>query len=218
MTYIITGPQGSGKGTQAKMLAKEFGIEHVSIGDVLRLEVANDTKLGKIVHSYMQEGKLIPLKINNEVVQSVLNKNRNIILDGYPRNKDQAEYLLANTKVEGVIVLKVSDDESINRISKRRICTANNKILIEGAITQKDRDECSALGGEIIKRDDDEPVAIKKRLQIYHHDTEPLMKLFREHNIEIIEVNGEKTILELFEEMKLKTQHLFEKKIISPRQ
>ena len=211
MTYIIMGPQGSGKGTQAKLIAKEFGLEHVSIGDVLRKEVASGSEIGKIVESYMHEGKLIPLHLNNEVVRKVIEGRDDIIIDGYPRNLDQAKYLFSHFKIQGLIVLEIGEEESVRRISKRRICTANNKVLIVDQITEKDVEECKKLGGEIIKRDDDQPEAIKKRLQIYHENTEPLISLFKEHNVPVVRVNGERPVDELFEELKYDVKHLFEK-------
>jgi adenylate kinase len=203
MTYVIMGPQGSGKGTQAEKIAKEKGLEHVSIGDLLRKEVASGSEKGKIVHEYMKQGKLIPLHINNEIVKEVLQKNKNIILDGYPRNKEQAEFLLENAEIKAVITISISEEETINRLSKRLICTANNKIYIEDQITEKDREECKLLGGEIIKRDDDKPEAIKKRLDIYNNETKPVIAILEE-KAPIIEINGEKPIQEIFEEIKQK--------------
>lgn len=203
------GPQGSGKGTQAELLQKEFGVEHVSIGDVLRKEVASGSETGKIVQSYMHEGKLIPLHINNELVKRELDRNKNIILDGYPRNKEQAEYLVSVTKIEAVIIINISEEESIKRLSKRLICTADNEIYIEDKITDEEIKHCESLGGKIIKRDDDQPEAIKKRLQIYHDYTHPLITFFKEKQIPVIEINGEKPVKELFEEIKEKTKHVF---------
>ena len=212
MTYIIMGPQGSGKGTQAKLIAKEFGIEHVSIGDVLRAEVAKKTEIGKIVEKYMHEGKLIPLELNNQIVRGVIEGRDDIIIDGYPRNLDQAKYLFEHFKIQGLIVLEIGEEESIKRISKRRICTANNKVLIADEITQKDIDDCKALGGDIIIRDDDRPDAIKKRLQIYHENTEPLITLFKKHKVPVVRINGERSVDELFNEIKYDVKHIFEKK------
>lgn len=209
MTYVIMGPQGSGKGTQAELLEKEFGVEHVSVGDVLRKEVASGSETGKIVQSYMHEGKLIPLHLNNELVKRELDRNKNIILDGYPRNKEQAEYLVSVTKVEAIIIINISEEESVKRLSKRLICTANNEIFVEDKITDEDKKNCESLGGEIIKRDDDQPEAIKKRLQIYHDYTHPLIEFFKEKGIPIVEMDGEKSVQELFEQLKEKTKHFF---------
>lgn len=211
MTFIIMGPQGSGKGTQAKLIAQEFGIEHVSIGDVLRKEVARKTDIGREIHSYMLEGKLIPLEINNEVVRRVIEGRDDIIIDGYPRNKEQANFLFSHFRILGLIVLDIGEGESVKRLSKRLICSANNKNFIEGEVTEKDIDECRALGGEIIKREDDEPEAIKKRLEIYHKQTEPLINLFKEHNVPVVRINGEMPVDELFAQIKEKVKHLFNK-------
>ena len=209
MTYIIMGPQGSGKGTQAKLLAKEYGLEHVSIGDVLRREVALGTENGKIIERYMNEGKLIPFHINNSVVRKEIERNNDIIIDGYPRNRAQAEYLLSFAKIKGIIVINISEEESLRRLSKRLICTANNKIFIEDKISDEDKQECASLGGEIVKRDDDRPEAITKRLQIYHEDTIPVIDFLKEKDVPVIEINGEQPVQELFHEIKKEAEYLF---------
>jgi len=211
LTFIIMGPQGSGKGTQAKLIAQEYGIEHISIGDILRKEVAQNTEIGRIVHKYMQEGKLIPIDLNNQIVKNTIEGRDDLIIDGYPRNTNQAKYLFSHFKIQGLIVLEIGEEESIRRISKRRICTANNKTLKENEITEKDIEECKAQGGEIIQREDDKPEAIKKRLEIYYNNAEPLIKSFQEHKIPVIRINGENTIAKIFEEIKREAGHIFKK-------
>ena len=209
MTYIILGPQGSGKGTQANLLAKEFNLEHISVGDILRKEVASGSEVGKIIQGYMTEGKLIPFDLNNQLVKSAIEGKDNLIVDGYPRTREQAKFLFSNFKISGLIVIDISEAESVRRISKRLICTATNKILIEGNITDDDLRECKALGGRVIKRDDDKPDAIRKRLEIYHRETEPLIDLFKENNVPIIRVHGEIPINDLFCILKEKFRKLF---------
>jgi len=212
MNYIIMGPQGSGKGTQAKLIAKEYGLEHISIGDILRKEVANNTEIGQQVRSYMNEGKLIPFELNNEIVKKAIQGKKGLILDGYPRNVEQAKYLFTHFKIQGLIVLDIGEEESIKRISKRRICTANNKILIADEITEQDIKDCEALGGEIIQREDDKPEATKKRLEIYHENTEPLIELFKKEGIPVLRINGERTIQEICDDIKKEAHRIFKKK------
>ena len=207
MTYIIMGPQGSGKGTQAKLIAKEYGLEHVSIGDLLRKEVASGSEKGKMLHEYMKQGKLIPLQINNEIIKEVLDKNKNIILDGYPRNIEQAKFLLEHAEIKAVIVINISEEESIKRLSKRLICTANNKIYVEDQITDQDKEEFESQGGQIIKRDDDKPDAIKKRLEIYNKETKPVVSVLEQKTF-IVEINGEKPPEQIFEEIKQKLKFI----------
>ncbi|MFW6283281.1 MAG: adenylate kinase family protein [Minisyncoccales bacterium] len=210
MTYIIMGPQGSGKGTQADIISKKYGLEHVSIGDLLRAEVASGSETGKIVEKYMREGALIPMHINNAIVKKVLEKNKNILLDGYPRNREQAEFITQNANPKCVIIININEEESIKRLTKRLICTATNKIYIEDKITEKDREECEAKGGQLIKRDDDKPEAIKKRLEIYNNETKPVIKIFQEQKIPVIEINGEKTIEEITNEITEKLEPYIE--------
>ncbi len=195
------GPQGSGKGTQAETISKKYGLEHVSIGDLLRAEVASGSETGKIVEKYMREGALIPMHINNAIVKKVLEKNKKILLDGYPRNREQAEFITENTNPKCIIVINISEEESITRLSKRLICTATKKIFIEDKITQEDIQECEKQGGKLIKRDDDKPDAIKKRLDIYNTETKPVIEIFKEQNIPIINIDGEKSIQEINDEI-----------------
>ncbi len=209
MTFVIMGPQGCGKGTQAKMLAEEFGVEHVSIGDVLRREVSNKTPIGVKIGPYMREGKLIPAELNKEVVKNLLEKNKNVLLDGFPRSLDQAKFLLSITNLKAVIVINISEEESLRRLSKRVICTATGKMFIEGHVPQSEREKCLSLGGEIVKRDDDRPEAISKRLEIYREITSPVISFFKENNVEVIEVDGERDVESLFNIIKEKAGHLF---------
>ena len=199
MTILFMGPQGSGKGTQAKLLAETFGLKHVSIGDLLRAEVKSGSDIGKIVESYMNQGKLVPAHINDAIVKKVLDSaNSEIILDGYPRNVAQAEFLLTNTNVSLIIEIFLDEQESINRLSKRLICTANNKIFVEGHVSDFDIAECKALGGSIVKRDDDRPEAIKKRLAIYDGETRPVIDFLSSKGVNVIKIDGSPSVEEVF--------------------
>ncbi len=203
MNIVITGPQGCGKGTQASLISNEKGIKHVSMGDVLRDVVKNKGENHELIRDAMKKGDLIPDEINNKAVKKVLDENPGgVILDGYPRNTNQADYLIKNTKIDLVLVLDISDEEAIERIGKRRICTATNKIYIADKITQKDIDECEKAGGEIITREDDQPESVKKRLDIYHKKTTPVLDIFREKGINVQVIPAEGSIDEVFEKIK----------------
>ena len=197
------GPQGSGKGTQAELIAKEYGIEHVSTGDVLREEVKNKGPYAEEVQKCMVEGKLVPDRINDELVKKVVEKyEKNLILDGYPRNLHQAEFLSGITNVDLIIKINISDEESVNRISKRIICTATKKIYIEDKITEEDKKECESKGGELVKREDDKPESVKKRLDIYHTETSKVSDFFEKVGTPILDINGEQPVEEVFKEIK----------------
>lgn len=189
------GPQGCGKGTQAELLHEKMNLKHVSIGDVLRDEVKKHTKRGEEVEKYMKKGKLIPENINDELIKEILKENPdNVILDGYPRDKHQLHRLQELTRINAVIYIDISDEESVKRLSRRRICTATNEIFIEGKISDEDKKRCEEQGGKIIQREDDKPEAIKKRLKIFHKQTKPLVEDMKKSDIKIIHVDGEKNI------------------------
>jgi adenylate kinase len=210
MIVVITGPQGSGKGEQAKILEQTFGFKHMSTGDLLREEVKAGTPDGIEADGYMKKGLFTPYDLNNRILKNGLEKNKGktILLDGYPRYVAQADFLLGITEVKCMILLKVRDEVSMKRMMSRRLCTANNKIFIADKVTQADIDECKKLGGEIIQRSDDQPEPIKKRLLDYRNETEPVVEYFKKKNIPVLEINGEGTIPEVAAEIKKKLEHL----------
>lgn len=213
MIIVMTGPQGSGKGIQAKKLEEEFGYKHVSTGDLLREEVKAGTPDGKEADGYMKRGEFVPFELNNKILKKGLEKNKGktILLDGYPRYVAQAEFLLSISEVKGMILLKVRDEVSIQRMGDRRICTATNKTLISNQITQKDIDECKKAGGEIIQRPDDQPKAIAKRLSDYHNETVPVIDFFKKKHIPVLEINGEQSIEDVYAEIKKKLKKIVAK-------
>ncbi|MFA6073110.1 MAG: nucleoside monophosphate kinase [Candidatus Woesearchaeota archaeon] len=212
MIIVITGPQGSGKGAQAKILEKEFGFKHMSTGDLLREEVKAGTPDGKEAEDYMKKGLFTPFDLNNRILKTGLeqNKGKTIILDGYPRYMAQAEYLMSITDIKCMILLKVRDEVSIERMINRRMCTANNKIYIANQITPEDINECKNLGGEIIHRPDDQPEAIKKRLLDYHNETIPVVDYFKKKGIPVLEINGEESIEDVDKEIQSKLKSLIQ--------
>ncbi len=204
MIIVMTGPQGSGKGVQAKKLEEEFGYKHVSTGDLLREEVKAGTPEGKEADGYMKRGEFVPFELNNKILKKGLEKNKGktILLDGYPRYVAQAEFLLSIGDVKGMVLLKVRDEVSIQRMSDRRLCTATNKTFIASQVTEKDIEECKEAGGEIIQRPDDQPRAIAKRLSDYHNETEPVVEFFKKKKIPVIEINGERSIDDVHKDIK----------------
>jgi adenylate kinase len=196
MIIVITGPQGCGKGTQADLLEEEHGFRHISMGDVLRDEVAEGTEDGREASDYMKAGDLVPFELNNRILKKALDryKGKTILLDGYPRSVRQAEHLLKIAKVKCVININISDEVALLRSCNRRICTTTKKIYIVDRITPEDEEECRKAGGEIIQRNDDKPDVMKERLRIYHSQTEPCLWFMKKNNIPVLEINGEKPV------------------------
>lgn len=197
MIGLIMGPQGSGKGTQADIIQRSYSLKHVSMGDLLRKEIQAKTNIGKQIHETIDKGDLVPVQITNELTKKILNNEKNVLLDGYPRSKEQAEFLIKNYKIDFVIILDLEQDETIKRLNKRRICTATYKTYTAENISQKDIAECEKLGGKIIHREDDKPLAIKERLKIYHQETEPLIQEYSKAGAKIIKIKGEQKVDEV---------------------
>lgn len=179
------GPPGAGKGTQAKRLAERFGIPHISTGDIFREHIEKETDLGRQVQAYLNEGRLVPDALACEIVDSRLAEpdcKRGFILDGFPRSVPQAEELdrLLENRGEAldvVIVLDVSDDELVERLTARRMCTVCGRIynLKFEAPRIPGRCDDSDCRGELVQRDDDKESTIRERLRVYHESTEPIL-------------------------------------------
>jgi adenylate kinase len=202
MIIVIMGPQGSGKGTQADKLAQKYKLKHISIGDVLRDEVNRHGPYADIVKKCMDQGDLIPDKINDEIAKRVIERYKEyLILDGYPRSIHQANFLLSIAKVDVVIVLDITDKVAVDRISKRLICTSNHKVFIEDKITPMDIHDCTVSGGEIIKRDDDKKENVLRRLEVYHKETKPVIDFFKKNNVEVIQIDASSSIDDVFKKI-----------------
>jgi len=201
---IILGPPGVGKGTQAKKLEKDFGWVHVSTGDMLREAVSNGTPLGKQVKTIMEKGDLVPDAIMLEVVRDRLREEdclNGFILDGFPRTNPQAEALDKLLKEENVFVdnlvsINVSSDEIIRRLSQRLVCDRCGYVsrAQEG---KQEGDTCPRCGGTLVRREDDEPVTIRRRLEVYKKQTRSLIQYYRERGI-LVEVDGTGSIDEVY--------------------
>lgn len=204
MKLLIFGPQASGKGTQATQVAKHYGIPHISTGNIFRANISQGTELGIKAKEILAQGNLVPDEITNEVIKNRLTEDdckEGFILDGYPRNRNQAEFLDALPyNFDAVINLKIPQEEIIKRISNRRVCVDCKENF--NLIYKKPKEEgvCDKCGGKLVQREDDQPEAIKKRLEIYHSQTEPLLEFYKEKGI-IVDINGEQSIDDVFEEI-----------------
>jgi adenylate kinase len=180
--YAIMGVQGSGKGTQAKLLARDLDLVHISVGDIFRWHVQNHTKLGAQVRRTVRVGELVDDELVGSVVRRRLEEhdwNYGFIIDGFPRNAPQAEFFLESYDIDGVIHLDLPDDEVRRRVLARRLCARCG--LDYNLIAHRPRDEarCDVCGGRLVSREDDTEQALATRLRDYYAKTNPVLDLFR---------------------------------------
>lgn len=178
---MIMGVQGSGKGTQARMLG-DLDIAHISVGDIFRWHIENHTKLGAQVRRTMADGELVADDLVESVVRRRLDEhdwNFGFIIDGFPRNRRQAEFFCESYDIDAVIHLDLPDSEVRRRVMARRLCSQCG--LDYNLIAQSPREEgrCDACGGELVRREDDTEEALAARLRDYHSKTDPALDLFR---------------------------------------
>ena len=161
---LLLGAPGAGKGTQSKRLAEEFDLEHVTTGDALRANKDMETEYGT-PREYMEAGELVPDELVNEIVAEALSSADGYVLDGYPRNLSQAEYLLEITDLDAVLYLDVDESELVDRLTGRRVCDdcgANYHVEFSPPAEEGVCDEC---GGKLIQRDDDTEETVRERLR-----------------------------------------------------
>lgn len=200
MRLIFLGPPGSGKGTQAAKLLEKVQVAHISTGDILRENVAKSTNLGLQAKSYMDEGKLVPDALIVEMMKHRLGASdcaTGFILDGFPRTVSQAEALekmlgKLGMNIDAVVLFEVSDAVVIERLSGRRGCRQCGAIYHVGFNPSSRGEYCQVCGGELFQREDDREEVIRKRLDVYHSQTTPLIDFYREKDL-LVEVEAEKS-------------------------
>ena len=184
MKLIFLGPPGAGKGTQASIISKKLGIPTISTGDTLRAAIKAGTPTGVKAKAFMDAGKLVPDEVVIGIVEERLEQSdcaRGYILDGMPRTIAQAEALeKGGIEFDRVISLEVKDEVIVKRMSGRRVCAKCGATFHVENMPPKAQDVCDACGGELIIRADDAPETVRKRLNIYHEETEPLKAFYAE--------------------------------------
>lgn len=202
--YIIMGVQGCGKGTQAKLLREAFDLIHISVGDIFRWNIQAHTKLAARIQRIMSAGQLVPDEIVEEIVRRRLDEhdwNFGFILDGFPRNRRQAEFFLESYDIDAVIHIAVPDDVVLQRILSRRLCSRcgldYNLIFHRPQVENR----CDVCGGELVARTDDNDAAVRTRLADYHTKTEPVLELFRGKEV-VVEVDGQLPPEQVFSEIR----------------
>lgn len=205
MKVIMLGAPGAGKGTQAKQIADKYSIPHISTGDIFRANIKNGTELGKKAKTYMDQGLLVPDELVVELVADRIQQDdckNGFVLDGFPRTIPQAEALDAalakiNEKMDYAIDVDVPDENIISRMSGRRACLNCGATYHIVTIPTKVEGVCDRCGSPVVLRDDDQPETVKKRLEVYHEQTQPLIDYYKKQNI-LKTVDGVQPMEEVF--------------------
>jgi adenylate kinase len=186
LNLVLLGPPGAGKGTQAERLVTDFDLPYYATGDILRAAVKDETELGREAKDYMDRGELVPDELICKVIMERIDQAEaedGFLLDGFPRNEEQANILenaleKRDRKLTAVLLIDAADDEVIKRISGRRVCVKNGHVYHVDFDPPKHEGVCDQDGSRLIQRDDDKPETIKKRLEVYHAQTKPLIDYY----------------------------------------
>ncbi len=192
MRIVLVGPPGAGKGTQAAFLAKNLSIPHISTGDLFRANISQGTQLGKQAKAYMDAGNLVPDEVTIGMAKDRMEQQDaegGFLLDGFPRNVSQAEALddmlkAESMKLDAVLDLEVPEDEVVKRIAGRRVCRNESSHVFHVTYSPPKREGvCDVCGGELYQRDDDHEDTVRKRLEVYHTQTEPIIDYYRAQSL-----------------------------------
>lgn len=205
MKIVMLGAPGAGKGTQAKRIADKYQLPHISTGDIFRANIKNGTELGQKAKTYMDQGLLVPDELVVDLVVDRLSQEdckEGYILDGFPRTIPQAEALdtalnAIGESMDYAINVEVPDASIIERMSGRRACVACGGTYHTTFNPTKVADLCDACGGQLILRDDDKAETVKKRLDVYHEQTKPLIEYYSSKNI-LVDIDGTQPMDEVF--------------------
>jgi adenylate kinase len=191
LNLILLGPPGAGKGTQAERITRDFGLPYFATGNILRAAVSDGTALGQQAKQYMDAGGLVPDELIVGVLLDALGAeeaSNGFLLDGFPRKVSQADALAealekVERKLTAVLAIEVPDEEVIRRLSGRRTCSKNGHTYHVEFDPPKHEGVCDQDGSKLIQRDDDKPDTIRKRLAVYHDETEPLVEYYEARDL-----------------------------------
>jgi adenylate kinase len=200
LNLVLLGPPGAGKGTQADRLVTDFGLPYLSTGILLREAVAEASELGKEAKAYMENGELVPDELISRAVAERMESgetDQGFLLDGFPRTVGQAEVLDGILDEQGreltaVLLIEAPDDEVVRRLSGRRTCAKGSHVYHVEFDPPKHEGVCDQDGSRLIQRDDDRPETVRKRLAVYHDQTEPLIDWYEEKGL-LMRFDGQRT-------------------------
>ena len=199
LNLVLLGPPGAGKGTQAKSIATEYNIPHISTGDIFRKNIAEETPLGKKAKEYIDQGLLVPDQLTIDIVKDSL-------LDGFPRTVFQAESLDKmlqedGKKIDVALLIEVPREDILKRMTGRRVCVSCGASYHVSFNPTKVEGICDVCGKEVIQRKDDKEDTVKERLNVYDNQTQPLISYYKECD-KLSEVDGTQAIDKVFEDIK----------------
>jgi len=202
--YVLLGPPGAGKGTQAAIISEKCGIPHISSGNIFRENLQNDTDLGQKAKSFMAKGELVPDDITIGMVEDRLEKDdckNGALLDGFPRTPNQAKALdsFLESKaaaIECVPFINVEEEELIERLSGRWTCKAQGHVFHTMYKPPKEHGKCDFDGSELYQREDDKRETVEQRIKVYFEQTSPLIAYYKEKGL-LVELDGSKRIEEV---------------------
>jgi len=202
---LLLGPPGAGKGTQSSNIAETFGVEHITTGDALRgnkdMDISDMDTEYDTPREYMEQGELVPDAVVNAIVDEALSQADGFVLDGYPRNLDQARELEDMTDLDVIISLEVGTEELVDRLTGRRVCDdcgANYHVEFS---QPEEAGVCDECGGALIQRDDDTEEAVRNRLDVFAENTAPVIEHYDDHE-GFVEVDGEQPPDEVWDDVK----------------
>lgn len=208
MKIIMLGAPGAGKGTQAKKIAEKYHIPHVSTGDIFRANIKDGTELGRKAKEYMDQGALVPDELTIGMLMDRIGKEdckNGYVLDGFPRTIPQAESLKralteSGQRIDYAINIDVPDEKIIERMSGRRACISCGATYHIIYNPSKKGELCEACGAKLVLRDDDKPETVKKRLTVYHDQTQPLIDYYKEAGV-LVNVDGTRGLDHVFSDI-----------------
>ena len=209
MKIVMLGAPGAGKGTQAKRIAAEYGIPHISTGDIFRANIKAGTELGKKAKAFMDQGALVPDEVTIGMLMDRIYEadcEKGYVPDGFPRTSPQAESLTKalaaeGNKIDAAVDIDVPDENIVNRMGGRRACLSCGATYHIVFNAPKKEGICDTCGSALVLRDDDKPETVQKRLAVYHEQTQPLIDYYRAEGV-LKSVDGTQAMDKVFEDIK----------------